>query len=113
LSFCEVEYMTLSKAAKEAIWVGRFLHELDVRNVNQSIHLYADNKRAIDLITNSLFHKRIKHIEIRWHWIRKMIEKGKICIHYLSIKEMLVDGLTKPLSAPAFANFRKMLNLND
>jgi hypothetical protein len=105
--------MTLSKTAKEAIWADRFLHELGYQNVNQSIHLYANNKDAIDLTTNPLFHKRIKHIEIRWHWIREMIEKEKIFIHYLLIKEMLVDGLIKPLSAPAFANFKKMLNLSE
>jgi hypothetical protein len=106
--------MTLSKAAKEAIWVDRFLHELSFRSsIDQSIHLYADNKKVIDLIINSLFHKRIKHIEIKWHWIRKMIEKEKISIHYLFIKEMLVHGLIKSLSALAFANFKKMLHLNE
>ncbi len=45
--------MTLSKAAKEAIWAERFLHELEFRNVNQSIYIYADNKKVIDLIINS------------------------------------------------------------
>jgi hypothetical protein len=104
--------MILSKAAKEVIWVDRFLHELGFRD-DQSVHLYANNKGAIDLITNPLFHKRIKHIEIRWHWIREVVEKGKIFIHYLFIKEMLVDGLIKSLSVSAFANFRKMLNLSD
>ncbi len=112
LSFCEVEYMALSEAAKEAIWVDRFLHELGFRD-DQSVHLYANNKDAIDLITNPLFHKRTKHIEIRWHWIREVVEKGKIFIHYLPTKEMLVDGLIKPLPVFAFANFKKMLNLSE
>jgi hypothetical protein len=112
LSSCEAEYMALSEAAKEAIWAGRFLHELGFRNVNQPVHLYADNKGAIDLTTNPLFHKRTKHIEIRWHWTREVVEKGKISIHYLSTKEMLADGLTKPLPAPAFMNFKKMLHLS-
>jgi hypothetical protein len=113
LSSCETEYMILSKTAKKAIWIKRFLHELDVRNVNQLIHLYADNKKAIDLITNLLFHKKIKHIKIRWHWIRKVIEKEKIFIHYLLIKKMLVDDLIKSLSVFAFANFKKMLHLSE
>jgi hypothetical protein len=104
--------MTLSKTAKETIWADRFLHELGFRN-DQSIHLYANNKDAIDLITNPLFHKRTKHIEIRWHWIRKMIEKEKIFIHYLIIKKMLADDLIKSLPISAFTNFRKTLNLSD
>jgi hypothetical protein len=65
LSFCEIEYMILSKTAKEVIWVERFLHELEFKDVNQSIFLHADDKKVIDLITNLLFHKRTKHIEIR------------------------------------------------
>jgi hypothetical protein len=74
--------MALSEAAKEAIWAGRFLHELGFQD-DQPILIYPDNNEAIDLTTNSLFHKRTKHIEIRWHWIREVVEKEKITIHYL------------------------------
>ncbi len=75
LSSCEAEYMALSKAAKKAIWIREFLHELRFRDADQPVLIYADNKSAIDLIINSLYHKRTKHIEIRWHWIRKMIDR--------------------------------------
>ncbi len=65
LSSCEAEYMALSKAAKEAIWIRQFLHELEFRNDDQLVLIFADNKNAIDLIINSLYHKRTKHIEMR------------------------------------------------
>jgi hypothetical protein len=65
LSSCEAEYMALSKAAKKAIWIREFLHELRFRDADQPVLIYADNKSAIDLIINSLYHKRTKHIEIR------------------------------------------------
>ena len=113
LSSCEAEYMAMSEAAKEAIWASRFLEELGVKKgKNQPILLYADNQGAIDLTVNPLFHKRTKHIEIRWHWIREVVARKKIAIQYLPTKEMLADGLTKPLPTPGFQAFKRMLNLS-
>jgi hypothetical protein len=114
LSSCEIEYMTLSKTAKKAIWIREFLRELEFRSRNddQLVLIFADNKSAIDLIINSLYHKRTKHIEMRWHWIRKMMNRKKITLRYLSISEMIADGLIKSLSVFAFSKFRIMLNLS-
>jgi hypothetical protein len=112
LSSCEVEYMTLFEAAKEAIWIRQFLHELEFRDDNQFVLIFADNKNAIDLIINPLYHKRTKHIEVRWHWIREMVDRKKIILRYLPISEMIADGLIKSLPALAFSKFRIMLNLS-
>jgi hypothetical protein len=103
--------MALSEAAKEAIWIRRFLNELNFRD-DQSVLIFADNKSAIDLIINPLYHKRTKHIEMRWHWIRKMVDRKKIILKYLSTSEMIADGLIKSLPALAFNKFRTMLNLS-
>jgi hypothetical protein len=105
--------MTLSEAAKEAIWIRRFLNELKFRDADQLVLIYADNKNAIDSIINSLYHKRTKHIEMRWHWIRKMIDRKKITLRYLLINEMIANDLIKSLSAFAFRKFRIMLNLSE
>jgi hypothetical protein len=113
LSSCEAEYMTLSETAKKAIWIREFLRELEFRSQdNQFVLIFADNKSAIDLIINPLYHKRTKHIEMRWHWIREMMNRKKITLRYLSISEMIADDLIKPLPAPAFSKFRIMLNLS-
>ncbi len=113
LSSCKVEYMTLSEAAKEAIWIREFLRELEFRSRDdQLVLIFADNKSAIDLIINPLYHKRTKHIEMRWHWIREMMNRKKITLRYLPISEMIADELIKPLPASAFSKFRTMLNLS-
>jgi hypothetical protein len=113
LSSCEIEYMILSKTAKEAIWIKEFLRSLEFRSRdNQFVLILADNKSAIDLIINSLYHKRTKHIEMRWHWIRKMMNRKKIILRYLLINEMIADELIKSLSVSAFSKFRIMLNLS-
>jgi hypothetical protein len=104
--------MILLKTAKEAIWIRQFLHELKFRNDDQFVLIFADNKNAIDLIINSLYHKRTKHIKMRWHWIKKMMNRKKIILRYLFISEMIADGLIKSLPALAFSKFRTMLNLS-
>jgi hypothetical protein len=114
LSSCEIEYMTLSKTTKKAIWIREFLRELEFRSRNddQFVLIFTDNKNAIDLIINSLYHKKTKHIEVRWHWIREMMNRKKITLKYLSISEMIADELIKSLSAFTFSKFRTMLNLS-
>jgi hypothetical protein len=109
---CEIEYMILSKTTKETIWIRQFLHELKFRNDDQFVLIFADHKSAIDLIINSLYHKRTKHIEKRWHWIREMMNRKKIILRYLLINEMIADDLIKSLSVFAFSKFRIMLNLS-
>jgi hypothetical protein len=112
LSFCKIEYMTLSKTAKKTIWIREFLRELNFRN-NQLVLIFSGNKNAIDLIINSLYHKRTKHIEMRWHWIKEMINQKKIILRYLFINKMIADNFIKFLSAFAFRKFRIMLNLSE
>jgi hypothetical protein len=112
LSSCEIEYMTLFEAAKEVIWIRRFLNELNFKN-DHLVLTFADNKNVIDLIINSLYHKKTKHIKMRWHWIKEMMNRKKIILRYLFISEMIADDLIKSLSVFAFSKFRVMLNLSE
>ena len=74
LSSCEAEYMALTEATKEALWCSRFLNELGFREANFPILLRGDNQGAIALTDNPEFHRRTKHIEIKWHWIRDVVK---------------------------------------
>jgi hypothetical protein len=111
LSITEVEYMTLCEATKETIWIARLLWELYYRSTNKSVLIRENNKRVNALITNSEFHRRIKHIKMRWHWIREQITKRKIHLEYISIKLMIADDLIKSLSVSDHRNFRDMIDL--
>lgn len=62
---------------------------------SQPIDLRADNEGAISLTENAEFYRKTKHIEVSWHWIREKVGRKEIFIPYISIKEMLADGLTK------------------
>ena len=76
-SSCEAEYMALVETEKEAVWCARFLAELEYRKKDAFVFLRTDNQGSIDLSKNPEFHKGTKHIEIKWHWIRKVIKAAK------------------------------------
>ena len=62
-----------------------------------------DNNGAIKLSNNPEFHKRTKHIDIKYQFIRELVESNKIRLIYISTKEQLADPLTKAVSGPALA----------
>ena len=111
LSSCEAEYMALTEATKEALWCSRFLNELGFREANLPILLRGDNQGAIALTENPEFHRRTKHIEIKWHWIRDVVKEGKVKIEYIRTNEMVADGLTKPLPSKTFNSFVNMMGM--
>ncbi len=111
LSSTEAEYMATTEAGKEALWISRFLTSFGFWLPNQPVDLRADNKGAISLTENPEFHRKTKHIEVRWHWIREKVERNEIFISYISTKEMLADGLTKALGPKIFKDFRRMIGM--
>lgn len=95
LSSTEAEYISMSMAASEACWLINLLHDLDVKNVCP-VKLYCDNQSAIlNASTDSV--KRLKHVDIRYHFIKDLITNKKIDIQYVSTCEQLADMLTKSL----------------
>jgi hypothetical protein len=60
---------------------------------------------------NSVFHDMSKHIEIRYHYIYDMVQRGAIKLQYVSMNEQFVDVLTKPLSHVKFAHLRDKIGI--
>ena len=97
LSTTEAEYMGLTEAAKEAIYLHRFLKQVEIGN-KEVIQIYNDNQGAQKLAKNPVFHSRTKHINIRHHFIREVLERDSISLCYQQSAEMMADVLTKALS---------------
>ena len=98
-STAEAEYIALSEAAKQAVWVIRLLRELHVGNALMSddgLLTLSDNQSALSIAggTNSA---KTKHIDVAYHFIRECIEDKKIRVKYTPTNMMLADLLTKPL----------------
>ena len=96
LSSTEAEYMAITESAKEAIYLKNLLY--DLTGSDNHVTIYNDNMGAQKLSTNYIYHKRSKHIDIRYHFIREVVAANLIVLKYLPTAEMLADILTKSLS---------------
>jgi len=67
--------------------------------------ILCDNQSGIRLLENPVFHDRTKHIDIRYHYIRDMVQRGAIRLHHIGTDEQVADILTKPLGKVKFLTF--------
>jgi len=101
LSSYEVEYIAASTAATQALWLSRLLAELLDRNV-EVVELKMDNKSALALAKNPVFHEKSKHTTIKYHFLRSCLEDGTIKAEHVSTTDQLADILTKSLGKAKF-----------
>lgn len=97
LSTTEAEYMSMSEATKEALWLKQLADELDPK-LAKTIPLNCDNRSAIDLAESDGFSNRTKHIDVRHHHLREKLQEGIITIEYVPTEQMVADNLTKAVT---------------
>ena len=112
LSSCEAEFMAATAATCQAIWLRNLLGQVTGKCIGPVI-IYIDNKSAIDLARNPVFHGRSKHIDIRYHFIRECIERGEIVVKHVSTDLQRADSLTKALATVKFERMRALLGVKD
>jgi hypothetical protein len=95
VSTTEAEFVAASEATKELIWLQRLLCELT--NLKDIPVLYVDNLSAVKLVKNPVFHKRSKHIDVRYYFVREKYEEGLINVEHIAGELQEADILTKPL----------------
>jgi hypothetical protein len=72
----------------------------------ERIPLICDNTSAISVVKNLVFHKKMRHIERRHHFLRDHVEKGDIKMRYIDTERQLTDIFTKPLDSSQIADLR-------
>ena len=105
-STTESEYIAVSESAKEAVWLRGMLGELGYRQGRTQLN--GDNQGSIALANKPAIHSRTKHIDIRYHLIRELIENKTISLGYVESANQKADVLTKPLAKP-----RHVANVRD
>jgi hypothetical protein len=111
LSTTEAEYVAATHAAKEAVWIRRLLTEL-FHSIDTPTTLFSDSQSAIALAHDGHYHARTKHIDIRYHFIRYIIEAGTIKLVYCPTNDMTADTLTKALPSVKAKHFANALGLS-
>nr|XP_016504064.1 PREDICTED: uncharacterized mitochondrial protein AtMg00810-like [Nicotiana tabacum] len=96
-SSAEVEYRSLASTVAELTWLLGLMKEIDVK-IDQPVTIFCDNKVAIQMPANPVYHERTKHIEIDCHFIREKIQQGMVKTEYIPTKEQPADMFTKGLN---------------
>ena len=112
LSTAEAEYVAMSTATQEAIWLRQLIAEI-TSSEETPILVYEDNQSAIAIARNPQFHGRTKHIDIRHHYVREEISKGTVTIQYCPSCDMAADILTKGLGSDPFSKLRLITSLTN
>jgi hypothetical protein len=73
--------------------------------------ILCDNQSCIKMIENRMFHDKKNHIEIQYHYIHDMVQKGVVKLQYVGTDEQVADVLTEPLSHVKFEYFRDKLGV--
>ncbi|GJX06150.1 hypothetical protein Tco_0194082 [Tanacetum coccineum] len=105
----EAEYMALTEAVKENIYLKGLLIELGVNL--RSVVVNCDNQSAIHLSRNAMFHERMKHINVRYHFIREIVESKEIGVAKIGTKDNAADAFTKVVPSPKFKYCMKILGV--
>jgi len=116
LSSCEAEYMAFKEAIKETIYLNNlilYFNNFNNNIINKTPILLTDSESALKLANNPEFHKRSKHIDITYHFIREAILDKKVDLIYINTKKQLADGFTKGLDNNKHKAFITALNLKE
>jgi hypothetical protein len=110
LSTTEAEYISAVNAGQEILWLRNIFQELGYTIKGPST-LFIDNQSAIAVAKNPEHHGRLKHLDLKYYWLREEVNSGKIAVQYCPTKLMPADQLTKSLPKSYMGEALKMLGL--
>ena len=111
ISSTEAEYVAMSDATQEAIWLKAILSELgfDIKQIT----MCNDNMSSMQIIKNPTSHHRAKHIDVRFHFIRDHYQNGNISLQYIESQKLCADFLTKGVNQVKHSQCMKQINLEN
>ncbi|WOG93565.1 hypothetical protein DCAR_0312851 [Daucus carota subsp. sativus] len=110
-SSTEAEYKALANASAELIWIRNLLRELGFQQTKAPT-LFCDNTGATYLAANPIFHSRVKHIALDYHFVREQVQSGQLHVCHVNTKDQIADILTKPLARPQFMFLRSKIGVS-
>ena len=107
----EAEYVALSEACQELVWLLSLLKDLGVPHQGQ-VTVLEDNQSCITYVASERINRRSKHIETREYYVKELCGNGVLKLEYCPTEEMVADVFTKPLGAVQKRKFAEMLGLS-
>ncbi|KAK6142848.1 hypothetical protein DH2020_023196 [Rehmannia glutinosa] len=109
LSTVESEYVAVGSCCSQLPWMNQMIEDYGLHS--DILTIYCDNSSTIYISKNPVQHSRTKHIDIRHHFIRDLVEKNIIRIEYIGTENQLAGIFTKALDFERFSTLRKSLGL--
>ncbi|GAA0176229.1 transmembrane signal receptor [Lithospermum erythrorhizon] len=110
LSTTEAEFVAATACVCQLIWMKRILKTLGHEEEECSV-IYCDNSSTIKLSRNPVMHGRSKHIDVRYHFLRDQVKKGRITLEHCSSEDQVADILTKAVKVDIFLKQRAALGM--
>lgn len=112
ISSTESEYIALSIAVGEACWLRKLLIDFNI-DIKCPVTIYEDNQSAISIANNPENSRRLKHLDIKFFFIKEKIEQGLVNISYIKTEDQVADIFTKPVTKVKILKFLNDLCLNN
>uniref|UniRef100_A0A2N9IQ04 Integrase catalytic domain-containing protein n=1 Tax=Fagus sylvatica TaxID=28930 RepID=A0A2N9IQ04_FAGSY len=109
-SSIEVEYRALADTTAELLWLRWLLQDLGI-DCSTAVPIHCDNRSAIQIAHNDVFHERTKHIEIDCHFVRHHLLQSTLQLRSVSSQDQLADIFTKPMPPSRFHDLISKLKL--
>jgi hypothetical protein len=109
LSTAEAEYIVAGSCCTQLLWMKTLLGDYEFSQDTMIIN--CDNTSAINISKNPVPHSRTKHIDIRHHFLRDLVESEVVSLSFIPTENQLVDILTKPLDGSRFESLRKAIGV--
>ena len=109
LSTAVAEYIAAKSCCTQLLWMKKVLTDYVISQ--DTMIVYCDNSSAIDISKNPVQYSKTKHIEIRYHFIRDLVESKIVCLEYILTERQNADIFTKPLDRSKFETLRKVIGV--
>jgi len=106
----ESEYMELSEAAKEAIFLRKLSASINIP-INKPTLILTDSQSSLNHVKNNVKHARTKHIDTRFHYVREVYMANQVDLQHVPAVDQAADIFTKPLALTKHAQAIKLLKL--
>ena len=114
LSTAEAEYIAAAALVREALWLQQLERDLQLGGnggAAAQVQLLTDNQAALALLHGATGARRVKHVEVPYHFARQHVESGRVAFSYTPSEQMVADALTKPLGPSALARCKKAMGM--
>ena len=109
LSTIGVEYIVVGSCCAQLLWMKKLLHDYGISQDTTCV--FYDNTSTINLSKNPVQHSVSKHIKIRYHFIRDLVEGKVEWLEFINTENQKANIFTKPLDGPRFKYFRKIIGV--